>query len=137
MTTQNWIALLAVLVTVAGLGAEIYRHRRTNGAPSFSVARFKTSSGWLLTALNEGDAEARRLWAEQAPDSDGRVISVTPGVFRHVAVDAEVEFTVAEARETTGYGVELCWVDARRRINRQRVTLPNRAADPRTDPQTE
>ena len=133
MTTQDWIGILAVLVTVAGLAVELYRHRRKAGSPAFSVARFKTTSGWLLTVLNEGDAEAPRLWAELVPDADGRVTSVTSGVFRHVAVDAEVEFTVAEARQPTGYGVELCWVEGRRRINRRRVTLPHRASDPQSE----
>lgn len=90
------------------------------------VQRSLTPSGWRLTAVNDGDAQARRVWVELVPETGGRVHLVTPGAFRNVGVETEVEFAVVEATTRTGFGIDLCWVDGRRRERRRRVTPPGR-----------
>jgi hypothetical protein len=127
------IGVTTVVVAVATIGVMFYLDRRKKGEPDFSVARFKLPGGWLVTAHNQGAAEARRAWCELVPEVNGRVTAVTPGVVSRVAVDAEIEFVVNEAELPTGFGVELCWVDRHRQEHRQRVPLPNRAPGADTD----
>ncbi|WP_035857455.1 hypothetical protein [Cryptosporangium arvum] len=125
MTMQELVPVVALLIAIVGLVAQFRWHRRNTGPPAFLVTWSMTPAGLVLTAVNGGDTQTRRLWVELVPETGGRVRLVTPGAVRHVAVDAEVEFTVVEAPHVTGIGIDLCWLDGRR-VRRLRATPPGR-----------